>query len=193
MLKLRNIFILLIIFFIIQDSLTSLQPITTLSALIGDFTGAVKLIWIYPNTLPVGSSYYIQHSTNPSENWNPMSSQIIKSTQVSAGTQQIETVGGLDMGRDGTNNIISPCYYFRVWLSTVPGVFSSISNGATSYPNIPTVADVFIDYGINNGWLVRSHISPLDIGWDIYVDNSCNIFITGSYWNGFGYDIIVRK
>jgi len=171
-----------------------LNAIPDLTASPGDYVGAVKLNWTYQNNLSVGSSYYIQYSTTANENWNPIYAQVIVSTANSKLSTANCNIGGLDVGRDGTGNIISPDYYFSIWVSTASGVFSPLSNLANSSANTP-LAGTDVQTNYSDGWRTTFNGAGngTDIGYSVAKDNFENVYITGEHSNGSNKDIIVRK
>ncbi|MDI6641940.1 MAG: fibronectin type III domain-containing protein, partial [Elusimicrobiota bacterium] len=103
------------------------EAITNLESTSGSKEGEIQLKWSYPysGTLPAGSTYFIQYSTFATVEWSTTSAQINISTEVTTtNLLQIYTCTGLSAGKE---------HYFRIWVSSPPGVFSPISNGATAY------------------------------------------------------------
>src|SRR3989339_1496583 len=160
-------------------------PIKNLSASTGSYVGSIELTWTYPETLVAGSSYYIQYSTYSGESWNVNNAQVIVSTSVTAFTSATQIVGGFDVGRGyyPSYNIISPDYYFTVWITTGTDSFSENSNVVSTYANTPdigtnTQTDFYdgwkINYDNNNG---KESIK------DISLKDTDSVYIVG-YFSG---------
>ncbi len=120
----------LIVFFLIAGPFylsAQPSPVTNLNATRGQSEGGVVLGWMYPgpSSLPVGSTYFIQHSQDSDVVWSTASAQIrISTSNVNSGAPQSHTITGLTGGAT---------YFFRIWTSSPPANFSPISNAATSW------------------------------------------------------------
>src|SRR3989339_353824 len=162
---------------------TTIAPkaITNLSASQGSYIGSIKLTWIYPETLIAGSSYYIQYSTFNSDTvWNCNNAQVIKSTNVSAGGSANIIVGGLDVGRGAEPDypVISPDYYFRIWVRNGNGLVSDYSNYASTHANTPNAGTHTLT-NYSDGWLITRSSGFYNIGYSTVKDNDENIYIIG--------------
>ena len=158
-----------------------IKAITNLSVSIGSYVGTIKMTWTYPETLAVGSSYYIQYSTYSDIIWNYDNAQIIVSTSITAGDLAIQIVGGFDVGRGSypSYNIISPDYYFRIWITTGSNAFSEFSNSAYSYAFTPNIGiNIKTDY--SDGWIsiYNGDYHHNDCGKRILKDDDGNIYAT---------------
>src|SRR3989339_226920 len=174
-----------------------IKAITNLSVSIGSYVGTIKMTWTYPETLAVGSSYYIQYSTYSDIIWNYDNAQIIVSTSITAGDLAIQIVGGFDVGRGSypSYNIISPDYYFRIWITTGSNAFSEFSNSAYSYAFTPNIGiNIKTDY--SDGWIsiYNGDYHHNDCGKRILKDDDGNIYFTGySHSYKSERDVIIRK
>ena len=171
------------------------KTITDLAAATSqDAEGAVDLDWTYPGIcghvdLPIGSRYYIQHSTHLDApfNWNVDNAQTVISTgPVLVGEHQFYTKMSLDEGNT---------YYFTVWYwHSDFNVTSLASNVATSWASLIAPAAV-----TNLTALPALRGRSIDLAWTAPGDNVMTGDITGgayrlkystyvdggdSFWNG---------
>ncbi len=102
----------------------------------GPFSGSVNLSWLYPNSVPGGSHYYVQHSTFPAFSWSTATAAAYPLGPVTGLTLQTQLVGGLAASRDAANNVSSPIYYFKAWYYN-GSTLSALPGPATAYANTP--------------------------------------------------------
>jgi len=143
--------------------------ITTLSALIGDNIGEIKLSWSAPGddgwTGNInGGKYGIKYATYPSFDFNgPSGFNLQWSTNTTPNASQAKVVTGLSPGTT---------YYFRIWTADEVLNWSGISNGATTWAQV--IADSTTPSAITNlsalaeedGDVKLSWSAPGDDGWD---------------------------
>ncbi|MCM2266857.1 MAG: carboxypeptidase regulatory-like domain-containing protein [Elusimicrobiales bacterium] len=98
----------------------------------GPYSGTARFSWQSNDTLSDGDKFYVQYSTHPAtETWDTANAQLEITTSAASGTNgSLHTiiVGGLNTGVDGSNNVQSPVYSFKVWAWS-PG------NGGYSVPS----------------------------------------------------------
>ncbi|OGS23062.1 MAG: hypothetical protein A2252_08050 [Elusimicrobia bacterium RIFOXYA2_FULL_39_19] len=128
--NIRIMFCILILVISIQNIFAQSLAVTDLSAVTGQNSYEVRLIWTYPGpfTIPVGSRYEIQKSTFESIAWSTgTSGNLVLSTgSVNSGNRQNYVITGLQSDK---------LYYFRIWVSSGPlELFSGVSNNTTAYP-----------------------------------------------------------
>ncbi|MBI5623888.1 MAG: SBBP repeat-containing protein [Elusimicrobia bacterium] len=173
-----------------------------LAAAVGPIVGSVNLTWQWPESLAPGGAYRIQYATYSSANWDYNNAQVVVATgPVTLGAGgATHIVGGLDVGRDGTNADISPLYYFRVFAKNNTGTPSlpslTVQNKATLQA-LETTA--FTDFGApgtpGGGWLstVNDASNGGDYMYSVAKDNSGNVYVTGYLNDGPNPDTFVRK
>ena len=104
------------------------DPVSTLTPLAGTFPNEIRLEWVYPgpDSLPEGSTFYIQKSTWPEIPWDAANADVLIATGPVASFAECSSVL-TGLAGDLT-------YYFRVWSSSgTEGSYSGLSNGATFY------------------------------------------------------------
>lgn len=162
----KNTLFTIFLFVIIPSICLSVSnPITDLSALVGEYKGYITLTWTYPGPgqLPSGSKYEIQKSTYETVLWSTGTAGniIISTGPVEPNEIQVFIITGLTPGTT---------YFFRIWTSsgTEEQPWSEISNGATNYakPNqLPGNFDVLSP----TGNIVISNLLPT-FSWSVSVD-----------------------
>ena len=172
-----------------------ISPITSLNASSGNYLGAINLTWTLPDSLLANSSYYIQYSTRSDESWNYNNAQLIVSTgPIDALTSISQQIGGLDVGRNGVGTIISPNYYFRVWITTGLNAFSVLSNSASYYANTPAIeTETLTNY--SDGWqtVINNTSNGSDSGYSVVTDITGNIYIFGNETTTGTTFVVIRK
>ncbi|MBN1384832.1 MAG: LamG domain-containing protein, partial [Elusimicrobia bacterium] len=115
--------------FVICRLIASPQPITTLSGLTSNVPTSVDLSWVCWDTLPAGSTFWIQHSTWSGVEWSTNSCQIeIATGPVTYGETHYHTAKGLEAG---------DTYYFRIWVSTPPAEYvADLAEGTTEWAQL---------------------------------------------------------
>ncbi|MEW6536893.1 MAG: FG-GAP-like repeat-containing protein, partial [Candidatus Auribacterota bacterium] len=105
--------------------------VTNLIVTTGARSGEFYLSWSMPGddgwtgTLPVGSKFAIQYSTNPAFAWTPITAQISVSTSgITPGTTVFYSKDGL---------LGATSYYFRIWHCDEVPNWSALSNAATCW------------------------------------------------------------
>ncbi|MEM4367825.1 MAG: hypothetical protein QXO21_02255, partial [Candidatus Anstonellales archaeon] len=153
------------------------EAITTLSALVGDNEGEIKLSWISPGDDGwvgdiTGGKYRIRYSTYVTEasdfwttgTWNDYQNkyEIEWTTNTSPLANQARLLTGL---RSGVT------YYIRIWTADEVPNWSGISNAATAWAQVDITPPAAITtlsalVGSNEGEIKLSWISPGDDGWE---------------------------
>lgn len=167
--------------------------VPSLSASQGSYTGSVNLSWPFKDGLPAGSTYYVQYSAVANAFWLPANAQI--SVPVPAAlptfTGWSHEVSGLTASRDGYGNLTSPPYYFKVWISSAPGIYTALANITTGYARTPFIADsdmTLPDGRLNFAANAYAAKAPLAR------DSSGNVYLAfGGYLGGGDYGYALRK
>jgi hypothetical protein len=172
-------------------------------AMPGESAGRVDLAWISSYYIPSGETYYIQYSTFTSGvDWSTATThaQITGTTSedIPPGSKVDLVVTGLEAGLNAQNQMDSPAYNFKVWITTNTGAYvNEVPGDAASSANTPMPwgnsfiypnSKLFITNGANN---LRNGIAK---------DSSDNIYTVASFYDynnnggtGGGSSIMVKK
>ncbi len=100
------------------------QPSFALQAMPYTVPGSVKLSWMARDNAN-SADFYIQYSTDPNVAWSTSAAQVtFTNNNMMAGSYQTAAIFGLDNIRDARGMSMVPPYYFKVWVSTVSGIFN---------------------------------------------------------------------
>ncbi len=178
-----TIILFVLLFFLPYFSFSQPQPITDLVAISGLDTlkeGSIRLFWRSPgpDSLPEGSTYYIQYSTFSKKTWDLAESQI----QISTGNVLPNEEQSVDISLTSfikSNNLAKDTtFYFVIFVSS-PTELPVVSNVATGWITLwqPYAELVYAEVGEHEGEILLQFQ-----GSDDYINNTMYNALDG-YWH----------